>query len=405
MSISSVANKSKDDLSSTNEQYTKSSGEHSSNSDIKKGIDAYLPSLEAKYFISHVIKTLKLTNFDPNDDTSNIQLLDCMISKLTQKLLSLDDSNQPKNYSLSSSLNRQLLFSGYIKQNFHQFIPNDIMQFIFKFYETSFTWFIEGESMEKFRNCKFKDVMHGPQFAMNGITFELTLCPQGWIRKGYIACYLELMDKLDAIKAISANITMCIKELNLVYKASKTWNKKADGTGINDKMMPFADVKMMDSLTIDCYIDVLYIEYDPVLKLDPLILSPMIPVIKDTEFIWNIDDILLTKIKNTGYKWIYQSDNFYDNCLMLEAMVYQENMKLGVKLLRLAFGIREYIVSIKWTIYCDNQQPVTKEKQRQQLKLGNPKWSLAGYSLEALQEINVLSFKANIKVHDAVKFA
>ncbi len=362
----------------------------------------YLSSLESKHVVSDVVDSFELSSFAPNDKEIKIKIMDFVITKLTAQLLLFDDSKQPKNYPLSNNRNKQVLIDGYIKNYaYNDLIPTDIISFIFKLYDTSLKWMIEGESMDKFRNCEYKDVMHGPQFEMNGVKFELTLCPMGWGKYGYIACYLEIISKPEEIESVTYSITMYI--LDSITRVSKNIFSVNGGMGVNNQLISFDTVSKLDQLMIECDANVLYIEYknDAELHNEPLMLCT-IPEIKDTEFVWNVDDELLKNLKKTTRKRMCQSPSFADNCLILEVMILHNDISMGIKVLRVPPDIKEYSVSIKWFIQRDNKQQIIKNTQG--LKMGDPNWISTEFKFDELMKTNVLSFRVEITIDKVVRF-
>ena len=348
-------------------------------------IEKWLPLLETKQIIPSTIGGM--THFDINNDESKIQVLDTIISTLTQKLLLLTNSTQPKNYALSKHT-KHLLLDGYI--NKYSNIPNDLILIIYKYYDYSLIWCIKDETMIEFRAAGYKDIMYGPTLEISGVILQITLCPMGWKSKGYMISYLELIAMDDNINRIGISVVMYIKEFDLLYKAAVQFTKP-EGLAANSKLFPYDKVKNIQSLTFEYNIEIMYIEYKPKLELESLILCT-VPEIEDTEFIWNIDDELLEEIKNTKPVWFYYSDNFMDNCLANYLKITQEKLWLGLKLLRLPFDVEKYIVSIVSTIYYDNNHIIISREKMESLTMESVS-NQTGFIIEKLNEVKVLSFK------------
>ncbi len=354
-------------------------------------IEKWLPSLESKYIFPESVNI--------NNNKEKIKALDTIISKLSQKALLLTDPMQSKNYSLTHE-NKQLLLHGYTKQYAFNYIPTDLIILMWRFYDTILQWVIAGKTMEQFRKCKYKEIMHGPQLNVHDMTFELTLCPMGWYTEGSLACYLELISKPDNIQSVTYMVSMYVKELNCETRRAKKISSIDNGIGLNSKLIKFDTVKLMDCLTIECHAEILYIEYKPSLRLKPLILCE-IPQIRDCEYVWNIDDDIWQKIKNTEERWIYQSDNFAEDCLLLGCIVTSDTLKLGLKLLRKPYNVEQYVVKIIWTVYCDNHDPIRQDtKWDHKLNLNDFKCKSNIFKLDEWKDVNVISFRAEIKVID-----
>ena len=367
---------------------------------IRASIEKWLSSLETKEIIPSTIA--QITHFDINNDESKIEVLDAIISTLTQKLLLLTNPTQPKNYALSRHT-KHLLLDGYINKYLssssqkHSNIPTDLVLIIYKYYDYSLIWKIKDEIMSDFRAAGYRDIMYGPTLEISGATLQITLCPMGWKNKGYMVSYLELTAMGDNINRIGISVVMYIKEFDLLYKAAVQFTKP-EGLAANSKLFPYDKVKNIESLTFEYDIEIMYIEYNPKLELEPLILCT-VPEITDTEFIWNIDDKLLEEIKNTIPVWFYYSDNFMDNCLANYLKITQEKLWLGLKLLRLPFDVEKYIVSIVSTIYYDNSHIIISREKMESLTMESVS-NQTGFKIEKLNEVKVLSFKTEIKVHE-----
>ena len=88
--------------------------------------------------------------------------------------------------------NKQFLLNGYCRINKIEYIPNDIINIIARFYNQLLIWSITDEKMNKVRNATYKQVLYGPQLQSKDFTFQLTLCPMGWRQEGYMEFYIEL---------------------------------------------------------------------------------------------------------------------------------------------------------------------------------------------------------------------
>ena len=222
--------------------------------------------------------------------------------------------------------------------------------------------------MNEFRNATYKKVLYGSKLEFDDeFTLQLTLCPMGWRKEGCMELYIELIDiDKNKIECIQATLTIYIKELDLLYKTSMEYCNVKNAIGINSVLYTFERVSKFDSLSIECHVDLIYVGYRHKMELEPLILSisTKIPQIKDTEFRWNIDGGLLTKIKNTEENWVYYSDNFMNNCLTLLCTKYENTYELGLKLLRIPYNVEGYIVTVIWKIISDRWVMVIKRRKK-----------------------------------------
>ena len=136
--------------------------------DTFSSIKSYLPSLQSTYILSEVISSLSINTFDQNNKLQALDVLDCIIQKLTAKLLYLKDIDPGTNanYSLAISYNRILLIHGYIKNHLRQYIPKDIVQEIHKFYNIPIRLKITNNNdlMDKFESTEEDEIIDSVDF-------------------------------------------------------------------------------------------------------------------------------------------------------------------------------------------------------------------------------------------------
>ena len=121
-------------------------------------------------------------------------------------------------------------------------------------------------------------------------------------------------------------------------------------------------------------------------------------MIKDAQFIWKIDNLLLKTLKNMHDHWVYLSDMFADNCLILKCRRCTYQTDLGLKLLRKPHHVDKYIVDLIWTIYYNNKRYLKRDNWRA-LKLNKTIWHSPEFlNGELLSDIQLLVFEIDIKV-------
>ena len=179
-------------------------------------------------------------------------------------------------------------------------------------------------------------------------------------------------------------------------RAGKKYKSVGDGLSWVGKNMGFEKLSKFDSLHIECYVDILFIEYKKKLKMPPWIALP-VARIKDTRFVWNIEEELLSKFKQENNKWGYYSDTFMEHCLSLICRPNDYGtMKLKVRLLRIPYGVKGYIVNAKFTVYLDNKE-IVKENKNHFMDL-NELCCVSICDAKELKKVNVLSAVVDIKV-------
>ena len=115
-------------------------------------------------------------------------------------------TNVPDQYhTLYLPKNRELLAFGYIRHSSDDNVPLDVSKYLSNFFDNAIVWNLNVNSMNKFYECKRKEVIYGPQFQLiNGMICELTLCPKGWSRnaEGFCMCFLEIIKFPNIIRNI-----------------------------------------------------------------------------------------------------------------------------------------------------------------------------------------------------------
>jgi len=329
---------------------------------------------------------------------------------LTQKLLlydcyDTDNEHEQINYNyFILRQQRYCLIYGYCQIN-DGYIPIDIINLIFQLFDSMLSWNINGKTMKQFKAAKFKEMMIGPKLDLGGATLALTIYPKGWISQDKTSCYLEMINKDEKhIECVQANVTFWIREVNLMYRTSMILNRVGGGVGIHSSMLPFDQLIKLKSFTLEADVNVQGIKFaedEETKTILPPIITEKIPEIQDTEFMWNIDDDILQRmkcnIKNNEISWVEYSHIFGNECMILEFMRGSKGNKLGLKLFRVPINVRYYVTDIIWTVYFNNHRMSVKN-ENVTLKIQKRSWMPIG--MDDMTSVNMLSFKVEIKVKE-----
>ena len=326
------------------------------------------------------------------------------ICTLNTGITSSNHSKQPHLYSLSNQYKKELLIHGYVNEIPLQSIPDDITDIIHSFYSYVIIWKIEGDTMTQFKKCKHKEVMHGPQIEIGGIKLELTLCPQGWTKEGFLACFIEkIKSKCIPHNFITIAVLFYVKEVDIFAKMGKKLQGSLDGTGLDWKAIPFDQVKELKSLEIECDLDVLHIDYDK--YTEPSIYTNVAKLEGIICYKWEITDKLLCSFKQINRRGYYYTDNFYNDSLALACTVWNDGdgnggVKLQLKLLKVPYGLDGYFATIHFRAHVNENTNVTEKIVENghliQSKTNNCEAIM--FTWEELQTINVLSFLVQIDI-------
>ena len=219
----------------------------------------------------------------------------------------------------------ELLTSRYVKENSVNLIPIDITNLIQLFYNQYFYWKLTKNEITQFRQAELRDIIYSPsKFTIQGIEFELTLCPNGWTKRsnGDIELFIE-------VKKMPSNIVYFIFYGHVGCDLTSTNNKflsrfkngkNAQGTTIGK----FADCQHMENMEFYCMVDILGIKYN--FKSD---YKTMLKLSKHIKYEWKIDDksqmekIKNLKIPNHGlYSNTFDNDNW---CIALHPGGFKRN--------------------------------------------------------------------------------
>eukprot|EP01083_Nonionella_stella_P299816 1020346_1 len=235
---------------------------------------------------------------------------------------------------------RDLVWIGFIRQQLHDIqrdmIPTDIIRLIHQFGEYHIHWTIENDKMHKLLSCGYQDIMIGPQVeAYDGISYQLTLCPQdggGELSRAYqliqdisyIVCYLEMKHIPWYIKTITFTFQLYCSELQHDYRRTVFYdttvadNVKCNAWSWGKQLIPSDCILNYTSLHIECSVDIIHVQYKPNLKPPKQNLSGYyLSTYLSNNLTWNISDELLNKFKRSPIDRTYFADCLSNSCWMI----------------------------------------------------------------------------------------
>lgn len=393
--------------------------------DTKEGREAlerlktHFDGLGSKHYLSAVVHNLSITKIDIFNDIQMLNILDCLIHKLTNKLLLFQEIKDSKYYSLAKQENKHLLVHGYIGHfalNTYNHIPSDIIDFIFRFYDNTIVWRIENEHMDKVRNAINEEYVQGPKFSVKSainapeITADLRLTTYDHKDISYTklnTLWLTLQDFPENIEVIVLSISLFQKETgSMEQRVTRVMPHNHDYKKftVDALVVGFDNLIKYDSLTMECTIDILYVIHKDNI---PLIMSKL-PMIDDTKFIWNIDDELMKKLKcmKNGQLLQFYSDSFCNDTMALLLSPHfpyhreeqPDTVQLALELLKIPFGVESITMNVNFTTYCDNVEINTNGTYEYKFNFDRKCCVHWPFSSILLKSMKVLSFVVDIKI-------
>ena len=220
-----------------------------------------------------------------------------------------------------------------------------------------------------------------------------------------MACFIEKIKKSTREhKYLAISALIYFRECDIEGKMAKQLQPWASGVGLDWESIPFKKVKEMKSITIECDILMLYIDYNVLNKAEtkfkPLIFMD-IPLLTDTiNYIWKVDDELLRRFQKTETKTYYYSDDFEDGTVTLVCIVNDyRNVKLRLKLMKCPYGYIGYGGVARFKAHTD--QGVFTAMSDSALLLrnyGNNECEAVMFTFEKLSGFVSLSFEVEFKI-------
>ena len=120
-------------------------------------------------------------------------------------------------------------------------------------------------------------------------------------------------------------------------------------------------------------------------------------MIKDTTFVWNIDNELMNKFRS-GKIANYYSDTFCNNTMVL-CCPCTPDLQWEFRVFGLPYQVRNVLLNVTWIAYCDNVE-IKYEKEKYELNHDQQTHIFGKIFFESilLQGMTALSFVVDVKV-------
>lgn len=217
--------------------------------------------------------------------------------KLEQSMSSTDKSR------------KELLISGYHRQQYKHNVPVDVIKECIKFYSNAIFWTLNTDELDS--KLTFESGLKLPPMQIRNISIvpELYMHWEHFDRE-----YLVFQIRIDSQSMKSANINKIsfINRLKCI-ETDTSWMSHVVATNEFDKIASWSTYQLQwrkvagnQELTFSNEIDILSIEYDNKMEVDVIHHASLIN--KRMRFEWNIDDVLLNKMKLAYKGQIFWSD-------------------------------------------------------------------------------------------------
>eukprot|EP01084_Bolivina_argentea_P267096 453297_1 len=252
------------------------------------------------------------------------------------------------------------------------YIPNDIINYIVIWYYDVSIWKIENEKLTHFFSLKNSESIYSKPFKINGITFHLSLCPNGWknSQHGFVQYYLEIKELEKNISSFTVYFEFYCYETKSSWKGIRILSKINDAVGWYHYTLSLKQCKKIVNklntkcLTFGCCIEVLNINYHLIRSTDSdeteteteteietvnnnsNIRSIQYKHIKLNRYIqktWVLNKYPLTRFKHCVYPKNFHSPSFENNYWCFECQAnFEHNMMIycRLKLIRMPYNIK-----------------------------------------------------------------
>jgi len=337
-------------------------------------------------------------------------------------------------------------------------VPRDIMRFIFQHYDNTMVWDVRGADFEAFTR---KETLKGPRFAIeNVLTYDAntksksantnanenvddnakegetedlkmaeiveppseveedSLCLELELshkeHADFVSCYLVSSRVPKGVKSMLISFTLFLRELQYECRSTMCYEDEDDAKGWNALAVPFGELRGLDSLHIECSVDILDIRFEPAAaecinsRAVERVMS-VVPPIRDCLFLWHITPAQMEQFRGgTAKRYRYHySDNFNHNCFVLgcdphfnleEFPDEEPKVLLALNMLRAPAEVRAVTLRVEFAAIAD--QRCFRHHQTTTLQLDAYETSCDEllFSSAMLQQLTSLSFMVELKV-------
>ena len=264
---------------------------------------------------------------------------------------------------------RCLIF-GYVKSNYVDNIPAEIIKIIQLLYDEHFYWKIQGDEMQKFLNTKNGQILYNKStLTIKNIEFEFRLFPNGRKKNsmGFVhLCFL--------VKTMPSDIEQFILYLELSCDTFQSESKSiaigTNNTRRSNRLCMLSQCKNLNEIEFSCLVKMLHIRYKQDKENQKTHFETPIKMSKYTEYEWIIDDKeQIERIRNMDVGFGECSDNIDNNNWVIRVKPkgfsripkYPGKMAIQILCLAVPFGIKS--MDVEYSIQLSDGEKVIQMGQ------------------------------------------
>eukprot|EP01084_Bolivina_argentea_P111665 199185_1 len=212
----------------------------------------------------------------------------------------------------------QLLTFGYVKKEYNDIVPIQLIKLMQWFYDDYFYWILQNDQLNKFKNAQYgEQIICSKSFKIKGITFQVVCYPKGTTSKndGFVVVRIAVINWPKHIEHITLYREMKCEQtastLKILYKLTQY------SCRFGSRVCPISDLKDVQTICFNFLVDIRSIKYKQCSnKMDYY--SPMNKIQKYCKYKWNINGWLMEQCKKMVLQLVH-SPNFDNNnwCIML----------------------------------------------------------------------------------------
>jgi len=346
-------------------------------------------------------------------------------------------------------------------------VPRDIMRFIFQHYDNTMVWDVRGAHFEAFTR---KETLKGPCFAIENvlrlnannanttsnsantnanannadakenvadhakgeseditmsaeamameIDEETSLCLELELshkeHADFVSCYLVSSRVPKGVQSMLISFTLFLRELQYECRSTMCYEDEDDAKGWNALAVPFGELRGLESLHIECSVDILDIRFTPTAaecvnaRAVERVMSA-VPPMRDCLFLWHITRAQMSLFRGGSakrYRYHY-SDNFNNNCFVLgcdphfnleEFPDEEPKVLLALNMLRAPQEVQAVTLKVEFAAFADHRCFRHHQTTTLQLDAYETSCDELLFSSAMLQQLTALSFMVELKV-------
>eukprot|EP01084_Bolivina_argentea_P101034 181210_1 len=259
---------------------------------------------------------------------------------------------------------RKYLVFGYIKQITCN-TPTDIIDLCFVFYDDVYEWVLNTSQLHSFiydYNAyeQNKNILSGAPFITNEIQFQCMLSKD--YSQSQVKFDLYILSIPPPIKSVTYFMQLFCTQFQYEFRSFDVQTCVGKSKGWPSKTVTIANVKTFQQLNLECYLEILAIEYNDITALQvPRNYYKPIVMNVESEYKWNIDNKLLNIFKQADNGRGYYADSFNNDCFCIivspngSGLHTKGQFILGLKLLKLHHKLKSISLNINIEAYTNKK--------------------------------------------------